>query len=292
MSVRTDYRHIGSNAENDQLIQAKLIQELSPDEFYADSTHLLIDEDAARRLNELKAKVNEKTVAKWVGKTRFLFYDYSVGRKISISKAKLINHHSNSPVYAINKKHLTQIKVTELARGILISLSETHSFREVCRFLQLKEDFLYHLEKGRVKNISIEDAVDIEQHFNIKIFYPDLIFKIACEEDIIGKKRKNKEAIASEDVDTPLLKKQRLNPIEKQSEMSNCTNGRSEIILAIIGLVTVKNSNNTTQVIKNDYKDETSVFEVDAFRDPGFSSPLDYLINPYLPTPITETENL
>ncbi len=153
---------------------------------FAESTYLKIDEQAAKRLCDLKIETGLSEIISWIGFQRSYLIRNS--DKISIRDARLINDHSEQPIFEIDKDHLVEFKVTEAARNTLELL-----YKEDCydkEELETPPAFLYKIITRHTLSISKKNADKIDEFFHKDVFGSHQIFESACAEDI--KKKQNR----------------------------------------------------------------------------------------------------
>ena len=147
---------------------------------FAESTYLKIDEQAAKRLQDLKIETGVAKIISWIGFQRR--YLIKKSDKISIRDARLINDHSKQPIFEIDKNLLVGFKVTESARKTLELLNK-EDFSDKKK-LKISATLLSKIISGQTLSISKENADKIENFFGKDVFGSHQILKCACTEEL------------------------------------------------------------------------------------------------------------
>ena len=153
--------------------------QLSPNESFADSTYLRIDEQAADQLEQLIKKIQVSTIRSWIGHDPVYLYGRS--SKISVKDARLINQNSETTIFEIDEKNLIEFKIIDAARKKLKLLYKT---KKLDKELGLDSRYIYRITANKTAQISKENAEKIDTFYKTDVFCIHQIFERACTEKI------------------------------------------------------------------------------------------------------------
>ncbi len=170
-----------SSVEKEQNVNSS---QLSPNEFFADSTYFRIDDQAVNRFTKLRENTRLSTIHAWLGHSAKEIARKT--RKISVKDARLINQNSETTIFEIDEKHLIEFKVPDAARKTVQQLAKTYNFKITSEELGFESNFLHKIKKNLTHSISIENAKKIDEFFEKDVFCIHQIFDRACTENING----------------------------------------------------------------------------------------------------------
>ena len=156
--------------------------QLSPNEFFADSTYLQIDDGAADRLSQLIVNIPVSTISSWLGHNP----GYLSGKThtISVKDARLINQNSKTNIFEIDEKDIIKFKVAGAARKNLQRLNETRPLKGAATELGFGANYITRIKNNETHSISKIKATKINEFFKSDVFCIHQIFDRSCTENI------------------------------------------------------------------------------------------------------------